>query len=75
MPSLEIQDLSERYRMLDVVDHVNFSISSGEVTRYLGPNGSGKSTTVKMIIGPVDRSSGRILYDEPYASYQQLNLS
>jgi len=63
MPSLEIQDLTKRYRGVDVVDHVNFSISGGDVTGYLGPNGSGKSTTVKMLTGLVERTSGRILYD------------
>ena len=62
MPSLEIQDLTKRYRGVDVVDHVNFSISGGDVTGYLGPNGSGKSTTVKMLTGLVERTSGRILY-------------
>jgi ABC-2 type transport system ATP-binding protein len=63
MPSLEIQDLTKRYRGVDVVDHVNFSISGGDVTGYLGPNGSGKSTTVKMLTGLVERTSGRILYE------------
>jgi ABC-2 type transport system ATP-binding protein len=63
MPSLEIQNLTKRYRGVDVVDHVSFSLSSGEVTGYLGPNGSGKSTTVKMLTSLVERDSGRILYD------------
>jgi len=33
------------------------------VTGYLGPNGSGKSTTVKMLTGLIDPSSGSILFD------------
>jgi hypothetical protein len=35
MPSLETQDLTKRYRGVDVVDRVNFSISGGEF--YLRP--------------------------------------
>jgi ABC-2 type transport system ATP-binding protein len=63
MPSLEIRNLTKRYRGLAVVDDVSFEIHSGEVTGYLGPNGSGKSTTVKMLTGLVDPSAGQILYD------------
>jgi ABC-2 type transport system ATP-binding protein len=48
---------------VDVVDHVNFPISGGDIAGYLGSNGSGNSTTVKMLTGLVDGSSGRILHD------------
>jgi ABC-2 type transport system ATP-binding protein len=63
MPALEVRDLTKRYRGLNVVDNVNFTLSGGEVTGYLGPNGSGKSTTVKMLTGLVEPTSGRILID------------
>ena len=63
MPSLEVQNLTKRYRGLDVVDHVNFTVRGGDITGYLGPNGSGKSTTVKMLIGLVEPTSGTILLD------------
>ena len=63
MPSLVIQNLTKRYRGLNVVDHVNFTLSGGEVAGYLGPNGSGKSTTVKMLTGLIDPTSGSILYE------------
>lgn len=33
------------------------------MTGYLGPNGSGKSTTLKMITGLIEMTSGRILFD------------
>jgi ABC-2 type transport system ATP-binding protein len=61
MLNLEVQNLTKRYRGLDVVDHVNFSLRAGDITGYLGPNGAGKSTTVKMLIGLVEPTSGSIL--------------
>lgn len=61
MLSLEVQNLTKRYRGLDVVDRVNFTMRAGDITGYLGPNGAGKSTTVKMLIGLVDPTSGSIL--------------
>ena len=61
MLRLEVQNLTKRYRGLDVVDHVNFTVNGGDITGYLGPNGSGKSTTVKMLTGLVEPTSGKIL--------------
>jgi ABC-2 type transport system ATP-binding protein len=61
--SLQVRNLTKRYRGVNVVDHVDFTISSGQVTGYLGPNGSGKSTTVKMLTGLVEPTQGEILYD------------
>jgi ABC-2 type transport system ATP-binding protein len=63
MPSLEVRSLTKRYRGLNVVDNVSFTLSGGEITGYLGPNGSGKSTTVKMLTGLIEPTSGTILYD------------
>jgi ABC-2 type transport system ATP-binding protein len=60
---LELIDLTKRYKGLPVVDAVSFSIHRGVVTGYLGPNGSGKSTTVKMLAGLIDPSSGSIRFD------------
>src|SRR5437867_8149438 len=42
------------------VDNVDFDVRRGEVFALLGPNGSGKSTTVKLILGLLYPSKGRI---------------
>lgn len=43
------------------VDSVSFSINPGEVFGLLGPNGSGKSTTIKIILGLLRQTSGRVM--------------
>src|SRR5262245_30030299 len=63
MAKLEVQKLTKRYRGVSVVNDVSFSVNSAEVTGYLGANGSGKSTTVKMLTGLVEPSSGVILFN------------
>jgi len=60
---LEVRRLTKRYRRVPVVNEVSFSVESREITGYLGPNGSGKSTTVKMLMGLVEPTSGEILLD------------
>ena len=43
------------------VDDITFEIRRGEIFGLLGPNGSGKSTTIKMILGLLKPSAGRIV--------------
>ena len=59
---LELRSVTKRYPGLTAVDSVSFTAQPGEVTGYLGPNGSGKSTTMKMITGLIEMTSGDILF-------------
>ena len=59
---LELRHVSKNYRQIPVVEDVSFSVQEGEILGYLGPNGSGKSTTVKMVIGMIRPSAGKVLF-------------
>jgi ABC-2 type transport system ATP-binding protein len=59
---LEVHDLKKHFRSIPAVDGVSFTAPAGTVTGCLGPNGSGKSTTVKIIVGLIERSDGDVLY-------------
>jgi ABC-2 type transport system ATP-binding protein len=60
---LELRRVSKHFSGIPAVDDVSFCARPGEVTGYLGPNGSGKSTTIKMITGLLEMTSGHILFD------------
>jgi ABC-2 type transport system ATP-binding protein len=60
---LELRHVSKRFTGIVAVDDVSFQARPGEITAYLGPNGSGKSTTIKMIAGLMDATSGAILFN------------
>ena len=60
---LELRNVSKRFAGIAAVDDVSFTASPGEITGYLGPNGSGKSTTMKMITGLIQPTSGKILFE------------
>ena len=38
-----------KYKDVNAVQEVNFSIQQGEIVGFLGPNGAGKTTTLKML--------------------------
>lgn len=61
--TLELRNISKRFPGLLAVDQVSFEARAGEITGYLGPNGSGKSTTMKMITGLMETTSGEIFFD------------
>ncbi len=52
--------LTKRYGQLTVVDSLDLRVQEGDIYGFLGPNGSGKSTTVRMLLGLVFPSAGRM---------------
>ena len=60
---LELRNVCKRFTGIVAVDSVTFQARAGEITGYLGPNGSGKSTTMKMITGLLEMTSGEILFN------------
>jgi ABC-2 type transport system ATP-binding protein len=49
-----------KYRTVDAVKPLSFSIDPGEVVGFLGPNGAGKTTTLKMLTGLIHPSAGSV---------------
>ena len=60
---LELRGLTKFYGVLPAIRDVSASLGPGDVLGLLGPNGSGKSTTVKMLVGLLSPTSGKILYE------------
>ena len=60
---LEIRRLTKRYGAWTAVFDLSFEVRAGEVLGLLGPNGSGKSTTVKILTGLLQPTSGQVLFD------------
>jgi len=59
---LQALELTKRYASIPAVEGVTFELKAGQILGCVGPNGSGKSTTVKMLIGLLEPSQGRVLF-------------
>ena len=60
MPAIDVQDLHKHYGDNRAVDGVSFHVEEGEVYALLGENGAGKSTTVEILEGHREATSGSV---------------
>ena len=58
---IHIDNLSKHYGRLAAVDGLNLEIPAGEIFGFLGPNGAGKTTTIKVMMGIIRATSGRVV--------------
>ncbi len=61
-PSVIVQaeNLTKHYGKQSVVDGISFHLKQGEFCGILGPNGAGKTTTLKMLVGNIPPSGGKL---------------
>ncbi|MBI4496056.1 MAG: metal ABC transporter ATP-binding protein [Deltaproteobacteria bacterium] len=57
---IQVENVSYRLRGLEVLQDVSLAISRGDFLALIGPNGSGKTTLIRIILGLLPQSSGRV---------------
>jgi len=57
-PIIETRGLTRRFGELTAVDHVDLSVTRGEIFGLVGPDGAGKTTTLRMLCGLMDPTEG-----------------
>ena len=60
---LEINNLKKYYGRIRGVENVSLSLTKGEIFGFIGPNGAGKSTTIRSIMGLINITDGKILFN------------
>jgi ABC-2 type transport system ATP-binding protein len=55
---ISIRNITRRFGNVTAVDNLTLEVASGEVFGLVGPDGAGKTTTLRMVCGLMDPSSG-----------------
>lgn len=57
---IKTTNLTKKFKGKTVVDNINLSIKKGEIYGFLGPNGAGKTTTIRMLLGLMKPTNGKM---------------
>ena len=57
---IELAHLTKRYGTMLAVDDLSLQIPAGEIFGFLGPNCAGKTTTIRMMMGLLQPTSGTV---------------
>ncbi len=58
--ALQLEGVTKRYGAFTAVDDLSFSARRGKILGFLGPNGAGKTSSIRMVLGLVAPTAGRI---------------
>ncbi len=61
MASVELQNITKRYKDLTVLDRISLTVAEGETLVLFGPSGAGKTVLLRLICGVVEPEDGRVL--------------
>ena len=64
MSNVHLESLHKAYGQTVAVHSLDLTIAQGELVTLLGPSGCGKTTTLRMIAGLIEPTSGRIRFDD-----------
>lgn len=72
--SFEVRNLVKSYGDTVVVDHLNLTMAEPGVYALLGTNGAGKTTSIRMILGMLQKDSGEVLFNGEEMQPKQMNI-
>lgn len=58
--AIEVNNLSKKIKGKVILDNLSFNIKKGIIFGLLGHNGAGKTTLIKLIVGVINKNSGKI---------------
>lgn len=72
---LEIKNITKYFGDKKILDDISFTIPRGKISGIIGPNGAGKTTSLRIILGILTPTSGKILYNSEELNQNYLNIT
>src|ERR1051326_6786068 len=69
MSHVRLVAITKHYGQMVAVQELNLDVADGEFVTLLGPSGCGKTTTLRMVAGLIEPTSGQIYVDEQEVTY------
>jgi ABC-2 type transport system ATP-binding protein len=60
LPAIELIGVTKRFRNVTAIDDLTLTVPKGTTLGLLGPNGAGKSTTIRILMGTLSPTAGKI---------------
>ena len=60
---IQLINLTKHYGKVAAVNGLDLEVPAGQIFGFLGPNGAGKTTTIRVMMGILKATSGRVLLD------------
>ncbi len=61
-PLLVLENIDTYYGAIHILQNVSLEVNEGELVCLLGGNACGKSTTLKCIMGLIDKKTGQVMF-------------
>lgn len=71
---LKVEQVSKKYGNKTVLNKISFNLKKGDCFGLLGSNGAGKSTTIRIILGILNKSDGKVTYNDKEVSRKSVNF-
>lgn len=71
---LQTQGLTKRFGRRTAVDNLTLHVEHGDIYGFLGPNGAGKSTTLRMLLGLIRPTAGKIEFPDHGVRWDYLRV-
>lgn len=71
---LKVEQVSKKYGNKTVLNKISFNLKKGDCFGLLGSNGAGKSTTIRIILGILNKSDGKVTYNDQEVSRKSVNF-
>ena len=71
---LKIENLTKYYGKVLGVKDLSLELTQGEVFGFIGPNGAGKSTTIRSIMNLINKTSGKVYFNDKELTSDDIEL-